>query len=327
MIDKRQASDACTIVIFRGAKAAPLRITFSGPTIKRIKVLGVGLLLVQGLLLTHYVIQSTQVWELHELRMEAAALREQTASFSAALEDLKRRMLSMKEINQRLRIMLGIDDQRPADMRGGKGGGEMPMDGGKPIQAPLPAVEPVGMPDPLPPGDVVADDKSLAEKVRQDIAWLERHSREEERMLEELIEAAKDKSARWAATPSIWPVRGWVTSGFGPRISPFTNQLAMHDGLDIGAAPNTPVQAPASGHVLSAGFDAKMGNMIVIDHGYGIETEYGHLAKILVRQGQRVKRGDVIALVGSTGLSTGPHLHYTVKVKGQPVNPHNYILD
>lgn len=327
MTEKRPTSDPCTIVIFRGAKAPPLRFTFPGPTVRRLKILALGLVLAQSLLLIHYVIQSAHVWELRQLREEAAALREQTASFSAALEDLKRRMLSMKEINQRLRIMLGIDDQRPADMMGGKGGSELPMDGGEPIKGDLPVTQPASVEDPPPPDDVPPGDNGLADKVQRDIAWLERHFTEQERVLAELVEAAKDKSARWAATPSIWPVRGWVTSGFGPRISPFTNQLAMHDGLDIGAAPNTPVQAPASGQVVAAGFDAKMGNMLLIDHGYGIQTEYGHLAKILVRQGQKVKRGDVIALVGSTGLSTGPHLHYMVKVKGQAVNPHNYILD
>jgi biotin carboxyl carrier protein len=327
MTEKRQAPDACTIVIFRGAKSSPLRFSFSGPTMKRLKVLGLGLVLAQGLFLTHYVIQSSQIWELRILREEAATLREQTASFSTSLEDLKRRMLSMKEVNQRLRIMLGIEDQRPADMMSGKGGSEVPMDGGQPIQGVPPVAQPVGVQDPPPSEAVSNGERSLTEKIQQDIAWLERHSAVEERMLEELIEAAKDKSARWAATPSIWPVRGWVTSGFGARISPFTNQLAMHDGLDIGAAPNTPVQAPASGHVTSAGFDAKMGNVVLIDHGYGIETEYGHLAKILVRQGQKVKRGDLVALVGSTGLSTGPHLHYMIKIKGQTVNPHNYILD
>lgn len=320
-------ADAYTIVIFRGAKAAPLRFSFPGPVVRRMKILGLGLLLVQGLLLTHYVIQSSQVWELGVLREEMVILREQTTSFSSSLEDLKRRMLAMKEVNQRLRIMLGIEEQRPTDMMGGKGGSERPMDGGEPIQGAVLPNQPVGVPDlpqaePLPNGN-----KPLAEKVQQDIAWLQHHSTVEERTLEELIEAAKDKSARWAATPSIWPVKGWVTSGFGARISPFTNQLAMHDGLDIGAAPNTPVQAPASGRVVSAGFDAKIGNVVLIDHGYGIETEYGHLAKILVKQGQKVKRGDVVALVGSTGLSTGPHLHYMVKVKGQTVNPHNYILD
>lgn len=325
--EKKQAPDACTIVIFRGAKSAPLRFSFSGPTVKRMKILGIGLLLAQGLFLTHYVIQSAQIWELGILREEAAMLREQTTSFSVSLEDLKRRMLSMKEVNQRLRIMLGIQDQRPADMMSGKGGSEVPMDGGQPLQTAPPVVQPAGVQDP-PPGEAVPNEgKSLAEKVQQDIAWLQRHSAVEERILEELIEAAKDKSARWAATPSIWPVRGWVTSGFGARISPFTNQLAMHDGLDIGAPPNTPVQSPAHGYVTSAGFDAKMGNVVLIDHGYGIQTEYGHLSKILVRQGQKVKRGDVVALVGSTGHSTGPHLHYMVKLKGQTVNPHNYILD
>lgn len=325
--EKKQAHDACTIVIFRGAKSAPLRFSFSGSTVKRLKVLGLGLLVAQGLFLTHYVIQSSQVWELGVLREETATLREQTTSFSASLEDLKRRMLTMKEVNQRLKVMLGIQDQRPTDMMSGKGGSERPMDGGQPLEGVELTNQPVGIPDP-PPSDVTPKEgKPLIEKVQQDIAWLQRHSTEEERILEELIEAAKDKSARWAATPSIWPVRGWVTSGFGARISPFTNQLAMHDGLDIGAPPNTPVQSPANGYVTSAGFDAKMGNVVLIDHGYGIQTEYGHLSKILVRQGQKVKRGDVVALVGSTGHSTGPHLHYMVKLKGQTVNPNNYILD
>jgi len=326
--DKKQEPDACTIVIFRGAKSAPLRVSFSGTTVKRLKLLGLGLLVAQGLFLTHYVIQSTQVWELNVLREEAVTLRGQTTSFSVSLDDLKRRMLAMKEINQRLRIMLGIDDQRPSDMMSGKGGNEVPMDEGQPIlQGVAPVAPPVGLQD-LPPSEAAANgDMPLAEKVQQDIAWLDRHSTVEERILEELIEAAKDKSARWAATPSIWPVRGWVTSGFGARVSPFTGQLAMHDGLDIGAAPSTPVLASANGHVRAAGFDAKMGNLVLIDHGYGVQTEYGHLSKLLVRQGQKVKRGDVVALVGSTGLSTGPHLHYMVKVKGQTVNPHNYILD
>ena len=325
--EKGKSAETYTIVIFRGAKAAPLRFSFSGPAVRRIKILGLVLLLVQAVFLTHYVIQSSQVWELGVLREEMVMLREQTNSFSASLEDLKRRMLGMKEVNARLRIMLGIEEQRPADILGGKGGSERPMDGGQPLDPSMLTTPPAWVPE-RPPYDVPSGEgKPLAEKVQQDISWLRHHSTVEERSLEELVVAAQDKSARWAATPSIWPVRGWVTSGFGARISPFTNQLAMHDGLDIGAAPNTPVQSPASGRVVSAGFDAKMGNVVLIDHGYGIQTEYGHLAKILVRQGHRVKRGDVVALVGSTGHSTGPHLHYMVKVKGQTVNPNNYILD
>jgi murein DD-endopeptidase MepM/ murein hydrolase activator NlpD len=225
--------------------------------------------------------------------------------------------------------MLGIEEQKPADMLNGRGGGEQPMmmDAGQAMGGTETSDGVMTIPGEQSPDNTQVDEKDLGVKVRQDIAWLQYHTRVEERILEELTEAAKDRSARWAATPSIWPVKGWVTSGFGPRISPFTNQLAMHDGLDIGTAPNASIQAPAAGRVASAGFDAKIGNVILLDHGYGIETEYGHLAKILVKQGQKVKRGDVIALVGSTGLSTGPHLHYMIKVKGQTINPHNYILD
>ncbi|MDE3225767.1 MAG: M23 family metallopeptidase, partial [Nitrospirota bacterium] len=140
-------------------------------------------------------------------------------------------------------------------------------------------------------------------------------------------EAAKERWTRWGSTPSVWPVKGWVTSGFGPRISPFTGLPAIHDGLDIGAPPNAPVHATAGGLVTVVGFDAKMGNMVAIEHGFGLETQYGHLAKSIVKQGQKVKRGDLIGLVGSSGLSTGPHLHYMIKVNERPVNPQRYILE
>ena len=153
--------------------------------------------------------------------------------------------------------------------------------------------------------------------VKQGIVWLAKEANVQEQTLQELSLAAEQKSSRWAATPSIWPVKGWVTSGFGPRVSPFTEKPAWHDGLDIGAAANAPVQAPAQGRVTSVGFDPKLGNVVKLDHGFGIETLYGHLAKALVKEGQRVKRGDVVGLVGSSGLATGPHLHYMVKVNGQ----------
>jgi murein DD-endopeptidase MepM/ murein hydrolase activator NlpD len=97
--------------------------------------------------------------------------------------------------------------------------------------------------------------------------------------------------------------------------------------LDIGAAPNTPVHAPAQGRITSIGYDPKLGNIVRVDHGFGVETLYGHLAKALVKEGQRVERGDVIALVGSSGLSTGPHLHYMVKLNGQALDPTKYILE
>ena len=130
-----------------------------------------------------------------------------------------------------------------------------------------------------------------------------------------------------ASTPTIWPVRGWVTSSFGQRISPFTGRLQMHEGLDIAARPGTPVRATADGVVIYSGWKSDLGKLVTIDHGYGYRTRYGHLSAIYVRKGQRVKRGETVGAVGNTGRSTGPHLHYEVKVSGLPVNPKNYLLD
>jgi murein DD-endopeptidase MepM/ murein hydrolase activator NlpD len=330
-----QPNDAYTIVIFRGATAKPLRFSFPRAIVKRAVILGVFLIAAELALLSQYVIQTGEVWELQAIRQELLNARERTSEFSTALEDLKRRVLAMKEVNEKLRVMLGIESLKPEDYLNGQGGEETPVveDGGLNTGADgRGSVEGSGeetaeKSDPTAADETRGLEQDLVNKLQQKIAWLQNEAVFQERTLEELTEVAKERSARWASTPSVWPVKGWVTSGFGLRISPFTGQRAVHDGLDIGAPPSAPVYAPAGGQVAAAGFDAKMGNLVAIDHGYGFETQYGHLSKVLVKQGQRVKRGDVLGLVGSTGLSTGPHLHYMVKVNSRPVNPQRYILD
>lgn len=127
-------------------------------------------------------------------------------------------------------------------------------------------------------------------------------------------------------TPSIIPVQGWFMSGFGYRIDPFTGQVKMHEGLDIAAPPGTPIIAPADGTVKFTGERRGFGLTLEIDHGYGYTTLYGHCQRIDVEEGNKVTRGDVVAHVGSTGKSTGPHLHYEVRVSQIPVNPIHYIL-
>ncbi len=126
--------------------------------------------------------------------------------------------------------------------------------------------------------------------------------------------------------PGIWPVQGEVTAGFGERIDPFTGDGAFHPGIDIAAPTGTPVRAAADGIVLQSGRDeAGYGNEIVIDHGYGVDTRYGHLRRIFVVEGQEVTQGEVIGTVGMTGRATGPHLHYEVLVHETPVNPSKYL--
>ncbi|RYZ65023.1 MAG: M23 family metallopeptidase, partial [Proteobacteria bacterium] len=143
----------------------------------------------------------------------------------------------------------------------------------------------------------------------------------------ELWEGLSERQSLLAATPSIKPVNGWFTSKFGYRISPFTNRPTMHNGLDIAAAPGSPIYATADGVVSFAGYDPGYGKLVSIDHGYGVVTRFGHTSQIYVEVGQKIKRRDLIAAVGNTGRSTGPHCHYEVRVNNVPVDPHNYVLD
>ena len=152
-------------------------------------------------------------------------------------------------------------------------------------------------------------------------------ARRRERSLRELQELLADQRSLLRSLPSIWPTRGWVTSGFGPRVSPFTGERAMHEGIDVATAAGAEILAPADGVIVFSGTRGGYGKMLILDHGYGVETRYGHNAENLVTVGQKVKRGQKIATVGNTGRSTGPHLHYEVRLNGIPENPRRYILE
>ncbi len=125
--------------------------------------------------------------------------------------------------------------------------------------------------------------------------------------------------------PDLWPVRGVIRSGFGGRTDPFSSEGAFHTGVDLAVARGTPVHTTADGVVTTASWHTGYGNLVVVDHGNGIQTYYGHLSKVLVIPGEEVRSGQVVALSGSTGRSTGPHVHYEVRMHGVPVNPYNYM--
>ncbi len=130
---------------------------------------------------------------------------------------------------------------------------------------------------------------------------------------------------RVSASPNLWPVEGQVTGSFGERIDPFNGEGAFHCGVDISASYGQPVIATADGVVMFADFMGGYGREVTIDHGHGISTRYGHLANFAVISGQQVHRGDIIGYVGLSGRSTGPHLHYEVRINDTPVNPHKYL--
>jgi len=130
-----------------------------------------------------------------------------------------------------------------------------------------------------------------------------------------------------AATPSIWPTHGWLSSSMGNRSDPFTGEKDFHPGLDISADKGDPVYATADGKVVNASAAGNYGNLVILDHGYGLETRYGHLSAFKVEPGQTVKRGDLIGLVGSTGRATSSHLHYEVRANGRILNPLQLLLN
>jgi murein DD-endopeptidase MepM/ murein hydrolase activator NlpD len=130
-----------------------------------------------------------------------------------------------------------------------------------------------------------------------------------------------------AALPSRWPVRGQVNSGYGSRTSPWSANSEFHSGLDIGARVGTPVKSPAPGTVVFAGVNAEYGQTLIIEHGNETKSLYGHLSKLNVAVNQKVQRGDVVALTGNTGRSSGPHLHYEIRIKDQSVNPTSYLWE
>ncbi len=167
--------------------------------------------------------------------------------------------------------------------------------------------------------------------MHEQIEQLSRASGSQQEEFESLLRSLEDQQNLLASTPAIRPisrsVKSWVTSKFGYRKSPFTGKREFHKAYDIASRKGTPILATADGVVTFSGKKGLLGNAIVIDHGHGMVTRYGHNYKLLKKRGDKVKRWETIALMGSTGRSTGPHVHYEVHLNGIPVNPEKYMLN
>ena len=193
-----------------------------------------------------------------------------------------------------------------------------------------PQVHAAGIGGPSPAADPAEHASVLLEnagQVRIDLNAMIRRANLLTRSFREAAESLSIHTERLAATPSIMPTQGWLTSAFARmREHPILHEARPHEGLDITAPAGSPIEATANGTVIFAGWETGYGNLVVIDHGFGIVTKFAHASKIMVRVGEKVRRGEAIALVGNTGLSTGPHLHYEVHVNGRPVDPIRFVL-
>ena len=332
----KESEETLTVIIFRGARANPWRLKVRKSIVKHGLIFGLALLLIQGGIITHYVYQWNQLSELGEIKQELNTSRARTSNFSTEVDGMKKRMLVLETLNRKLQTMFGLEADEiqglPSGLPG-QGGEELPYeelpyDGLQEETSPESSIsiEKTGLAPEVSKLGSTMDRKIM--EIKAGLDWLAQQTELESQILETLSAAAQQKADQWASTPSIWPVKGAITSRFGPRVSPFTGKRALHAGIDIGAPPGSEVRSPASGKVVVAAYDGRMGKFIRIDHGYGIETTYGHLSKIHVKYGDKVHRGDLVGLVGSTGkFSTGPHLHYQVAVNDTVVDPVLYILD
>jgi len=235
--------------------------------------------------------------EVQSLRAVNQAQARQIADLAKRAAEVEERLNELNELDAEVREMLGLP---PAPNPAAGTPGANKSRGGPARSAPVAAVH----------ASLVSSDAAL-ELTRL--------------RLIDLKEKVAQHQRRLAHRPAAWPVRGSIVSRFGLRRSPFGTGTEFHEGLDIDAPYGAPVRATGDGRVIFAGWKSGYGQLVVIDHGYGYQTAYGHNSKIKVRVGQAVKRGDVIAYVGSTGRSTGPHLHYEVIYQGQKKDPLDYL--
>ena len=248
-----------------------------------------------------FLVVKSQAGELWALRQEVSRQQATIGTFVQRVAAVRGEINSWKKLHARMRQPFG-PEHRPAEEATGVGGPH------------------------------VDEDRAVAEGTHaalgEELDLLTSSISEEGPRLREL-EVTMSKNARiMAALPLRWPVRGRVNSEFGLRRNPWGGaSKEHHGGIDIGVPYGEPIKAPAAGRVVVAGPRGEYGNSVILDHGNDVRSVYGHMSKVLVRAGSVVQKGQVVGLAGSTGRSTGTHLHYEVQVQGRPVNPRSFLWD
>lgn len=291
--------ESYTLILVPHGKARFRKFQVPARLIRRAKRAGVALGIIFSALFAHYLYVNVRAYEVRRLRAENHLLASRSLEHQRLTDEMKGKLTALETTVIRLGALAGIEGATPAPVVGAGGVG-----GATSAEA-------------LAPSNNLR--ASLAEIDQKATALQERSSR---------LEAFyNDKLLLLASTPSTWPVRGYLSARFGHRLDPFSGQTDFHSGVDISTQAGTPVLAPADGIVIFTGVKGAYGNAVVINHGFGIVTQYGHLDRFAVRPGEKLERGDTIGHVGNTGRSTGPHLHYEIWVHDQAKNPLQYLGD
>lgn len=298
------ATGSYTVLVLSDAAAAPRKLHISKQVVAVLASVFSCVCIGFSFFVYEYVNLNVRMLELKHLRREAGA----QSAMAEKIRQLEGEISKVRELDQRVRVAMGLDkvESQPAGL--GQGGADAETRSAF--------------------RDAMAQRTGrLIDWVTGDLTSLAQEIASREQSLRELQTHLDKKTAVLAATPTILPAKGLVTADYGYRKSPFTGKREFHEGMDIAAMPGSPVVATADGIVRFAGPAGSYGNVVFIDHGHGFATAYGHNSKIRVHARQRVRRGEIIAYVGNSGRSTGPHVHYEVHVDGVASNPMKYAVD
>jgi murein DD-endopeptidase MepM/ murein hydrolase activator NlpD len=293
------------IVIFRENRGTTRKFKFRGWMLMGAGLLLAGLLLGNLVLFKDMALSDGGDRSLNFTEKSAHEQKSQLLNLSQKLISLQKDVSRIRDFDSKLRVMINLEQENVMSTAPRGGPGQDLSRGYLPIYR----------------------QELLARKMNEFLRQLSTEARLEEVRQQEIIQRLRANKDVLESTPSVWPAGGWVTSGFGWRSSPFTARKEFHKGLDISAPAGTPIYAPSRGVVSLVERDPSYGLVLDITHGGGLSTRYGHLQRANVKQGQVVQRGDTIAFIGDSGRSTGPHLHYEVRISGVPVNPMRYILN
>lgn len=319
-------------------------------TRKRIRTVGIAagaLLVVVALGFVDYVRLRIDAVDVVGLRETTAIQQGELTELASQVGELSVEFGRLRELERKVRVIANlpgaVDEAKVPEVLNGKGGYADAGDTASAASEQAPAPSPPGPAKaaevefdleptpPLPnvdPGQLEKPfDGAALRSAKERALALAAEVAPGQESLVALLAGLEGKRDQLDSTPSIWPTDGWVTSRYGSRTSPFTGKHQFHGGIDIAAAFGTQIIAPARGRVSFVGLKGPLGRALVIDHGYGLKTTYAHTAKTFVQRGEVVERGTPIAAVGSTGRSTGPHLHYAIDVSGRSVDPANYIFE
>ena len=294
------------IVVFKDQQGSCKKFQLRGWVIVMLFLLTVSMAAGNVVLWNKYAQHSRVEQGLNMAEKTVQEQKTQLLSLSQKISSLQKNLGRIRDFDSKLRVMINLD-----------------QDGGQ-------AAAPKGGPanENFSKGYLpLYRQELLARKMHEFLRQLNVEARLEEVRQQEIMHTLRNNKSILEATPSIWPTSGWVTSGFAWRTSPFTGKREFHKGIDISAPRGTPIYAPARGNVTFSGRDGSYGLSIRLKHNSSLSTRFAHLHRIAIKSGQTVTRGELIGYVGNTGRSTGPHLHYEVRLNGVPVNPKRYILN